>query len=80
MRRKQPADVSFTSTVRAEEITFLEVPETRVDFSGNTDERSTSGSERTHLPTPVAPATPYRDIKVNYRIATFLSQGISGGE
>ena len=79
MSREQRADVSFTSTARAEEITFLEAPETRVDFSGDTDERSTSGSERTHLPNPVAPGTTYRDIKVNYRIMAFLSRRSPGG-
>ncbi|TWG07839.1 hypothetical protein [Saccharopolyspora dendranthemae] len=78
MSREHRADVSFTSTARAEEITFLEAPESRVDFSGDTDERSTSGSERTNLPTPVAPGATYRDIEVNYRIMAFLRRGSSG--
>ncbi|MEV4729583.1 hypothetical protein [Saccharopolyspora sp. NPDC049426] len=73
MTENEP-DVTFTSTVRADEITFGEVPETRVDFPGDTDDRSTSGSDRTNLPNPVRAHVTYHDIQVDYRIEAHLDQ------
>ncbi|WP_199740520.1 hypothetical protein [Saccharopolyspora rhizosphaerae] len=69
--RENP-DVEFTSRVRADEITFFEAPETRVEFPGDTDDRSTSGSERTNLPKPVRETETYEDIQVDYRIEAYL--------
>ncbi|WP_406690021.1 hypothetical protein REH65_29405 [Saccharopolyspora sp. ID03-671] len=65
-------DITFTSTVRAEEMTFLEAPDTRVDFTGDAADRSTSGSDRTNLPRPVAENTTYHDVRVDYRIRAHL--------
>lgn len=72
MTSEYDVDVTFTSSVRADEITFREVPETRVDFSGDTDDRSTSGSDRTNLPNPVSPHVTYHAIQVDYRIKAYL--------
>jgi hypothetical protein len=74
MTTEDEPDVTFTSTVRADEITFSEVPETSVDFPGDTDDRSTSGSDRTNLPNPVRPHVTYHDIQVDYRIEAYLDQ------
>lgn len=74
MTDEDDADVIFTSTVRADEITFHEVPETRVEFPGNTDDRSTSGSDRTNLPDQVRPHVTYHAIQVDYRIKAYLDQ------
>ncbi|MBB3661630.1 hypothetical protein FB384_000534 [Prauserella sediminis] len=69
MTAEGEADVSIRSTVRAEEITFLEVPETRVEFSGDTDDRtSASGSRRVRLPDPVRAGVTYRDIGIDHWI------------
>ena len=67
------ADVAFTSTVRAEEISFREVPGTRVTFTGDASHRSTSGSDRTGLPERVSPRVVYRDIQVDYWIVARLN-------
>ena len=74
MTSEDERDVTFTSTVHADEITFSEVPDTSVDFPGDTDERSTSGSDRTNLPNPVRPHVTYHDIQVDYRIKAYLDQ------
>ncbi|GAA4617816.1 hypothetical protein [Saccharopolyspora hordei] len=74
MTPEEEPDVTFTSTVRAEELTFDEVPETHVEFTGDTDDRSTSGSDRTNLPRPVEPHVTYRDIRVDYRIEAYLDE------
>lgn len=66
------ADVTFTSAVRAEEIVFLEPPETGVVFSGDADDRSTSGSDRTNLPDRVRVDETYHDVQVDYRIEAYL--------
>lgn len=69
MTTDDPADVSFRSTVRAAEITFLDAPETRVEFSVDTDDRtSTSGSRRVRLPDPVRAGATYRDIRIDHWI------------
>lgn len=74
MTSEDDADVTFTSTVRADEITFREVPETHVDFTGDTDERSASGSDRTNLPNPVRPHETYHDVQIDYRIEAHLDR------
>ncbi|MCP2256042.1 hypothetical protein LY13_004825 [Prauserella aidingensis] len=55
--------------MRAREITFLDTPGTGVDFSGDTDDRtSTSGSRRVRLPDPVRAGATYRDIRIDHWI------------
>jgi hypothetical protein len=67
------ADILFRATIKADELRFHAAPETRVEFSGDADARSTSGSVRTHLPDRVATKTSYRDITIDYAIAAKLS-------
>ncbi|GAA1189942.1 hypothetical protein [Prauserella alba] len=67
------ADVSVRSTVRAEEITFFDEPDTRVVFSGDTDDRtSTSGSRCVRLPDPVRAGVIYRDVRIDHWITAYL--------
>lgn len=72
MTPEDEPEVTFTSSVRAEEITFSEAPETSVEFSGDADDRSTSGSDRTNLPDPVRENETYHDVHVDYRIEVHL--------
>ncbi|PRX97971.1 hypothetical protein [Allonocardiopsis opalescens] len=72
-RRPRRGDVEFTATVRAAEITFHTRPETSVDFPGEGGRESASGADCTNLPAPVAPGTTYRDVEVDYRLASRLT-------
>lgn len=73
-RRRRPGpDIEFTATVKADELRFKEVPETDVRFSGEPGHRSSSGSRRTNLPDEVEPGTTYRDVRVDYRLASELA-------
>lgn len=67
------AEIRFNSTVRAREIHFHEVPDTRVDFTGSPGHDSASGSERTNLPNPVRSGVTYHDVQVDYRIVSKLA-------
>jgi hypothetical protein len=68
-RPRQP-DIEFTASVKADELRFDEVPDTDVRFFGEPDHESASGSDRTNLPEKVEPGVTYRDVKVDYRLAT----------
>ena len=68
-RPRQP-DIEFTASVKADELRFDEVPDTDVRFFGEPDHESASGSDRENLPEKVEPGVTYRDVKVDYRLAT----------
>jgi hypothetical protein len=69
---RRSAEILFTATVRADELRFLATPEESVEFTGDADDESTSGSVRTNLPDEVAAHTTYRDVHVDYAIAAKL--------
>jgi hypothetical protein len=71
-RRPDPADLDFTATVEAEELHFDEVPETSVVFTGDPGQQSASGSDRINLPDRVEEGVTYRDVRVDYRLASRL--------
>ena len=79
--RRRPArpDIEFTATVKADELRFDEVPETEVRFFGEPDHESSSGSERTNLPDSVEPGVTYRDVTVQYRLASRIVSRPSDG-
>lgn len=74
------ADIELTASIRADELRFKEVPETDVSFTGDPGHRSTSGAERENLPEKVDPGVTYRDVRVDYRLATRLARRRGRGE
>jgi hypothetical protein len=78
MSRKRPsrphsADIELLASVRADELRFDEPPETEVRFFGEPGHESASGSDRTNLPEKVEPGVTYRDVRVDYRLASRLA-------
>lgn len=59
-------DVDISTTVRAKELRFGQVPETEVWFDGEPAQQSTENSERENLPDEVEPDVTYRDVKVRW--------------
>lgn len=59
--------------VRADALRFAEAPETEVRFFGEPGHESASGSDRTNLPDQVEPGVTYRNITVDYRLASRLA-------
>ncbi|PSK89385.1 hypothetical protein CLV63_12621 [Murinocardiopsis flavida] len=79
--RPHRADVEISAVVAARELTFREVPTVATTFPGDDDQEAASGSDRTRLPTPVGAGVVYRDVRVDYRLATRLPgqyRGIAG--
>lgn len=54
-------------------------PETEVGFHGSPGRESVSRSERENLPDQVQAETDYRDVRVDYRMATRLRPGGATG-
>jgi hypothetical protein len=78
MSRKRPsrphsADIELLATVQADELRFDQAPETEVRFFGEPGHESASGSDRTNLPEKVEPGVTYRDLRVDYRLASRLA-------
>ncbi|WP_046472434.1 hypothetical protein [Allosalinactinospora lopnorensis] len=71
--RPRSGDVEITASVTGEELTFHEAPETAVEFPGDADQESASGSDRVNLPDQVETGVTYRDVRVDYRIASRLT-------
>ncbi|RKS76523.1 hypothetical protein BZB76_1879 [Actinomadura pelletieri DSM 43383] len=69
---RRTADILFTARVKADEIRFDVASGTSVEFTGDTDDESTSGSDRTNLPDNVKEGTVYRDVQIDYAIAARL--------
>jgi hypothetical protein len=65
-------EIEFTSNVKARELRFDEVPETEVQFWGQPEFDSVSGTERENLPKEIRRGVTYRDISVKLRIASEL--------
>ena len=77
MQEKRPEtlehpDIEFTANVRAREMRFDEVPETKVRFRGRPERASVSNTERENLPEEVRRGVTYRNFSVRLRIATGL--------
>ncbi len=65
-------DIEFGARVDAKEMRFKEVPETSVEFFGNPDHESEHGDRRTNLPEKVEKDKTYRNVRVDYRLASKL--------
>jgi hypothetical protein len=61
------ADVDVFTSVRARELRFGKVPETKLSFEGDPAERSSSETERENLPDEVKPGETYRDVRIGWR-------------
>ncbi|MBK0865429.1 MAG: hypothetical protein IJH84_08885 [Saccharopolyspora sp.] len=66
------AEVSWTATVAAAELTFRAVPASRVDFTGDHAPGSTSGSVRRGVSRPAREEVVYRDVRVHHWILAAL--------
>jgi hypothetical protein len=66
LRKGERPDVDIRTAVRAKELRFDKVPETRVWFSGDPDMRASVRSERKNLPEEVEPDVTYRDVSVRW--------------
>jgi hypothetical protein len=64
---EEVADVEMFTSVRADELRFGSVPETKVSFEGEPAERSSSKTERENLPDEVEAGVTYRNIEVRWR-------------
>ena len=64
---EEVADVEVFTAVRADELRFESVPETKVSFEGEPAERSSSRTERETLPDEVEAGVTYRKIKVRWQ-------------
>ena len=78
MSRKRPsrprsADIELLASVQANQLRFDERPQTEVRFFGEPGHESASGSDRTNLPERVEPGVTYRDVRVDYRLASRLA-------
>jgi len=78
-RSHDPApDVDITTTVRARELRFTTVPETRVWFEGEPAEQSSSKAERQNLPDEVEPDVTYRDVTVRWNARSRIVHPMDG--
>ncbi|WP_051301062.1 hypothetical protein [Actinomadura rifamycini] len=68
------AAILFRATVTADELRFGTVPDSSVEFTGDADARSSSGSVRTGVPDEARSGTTYRDVHIDYAIAAKLAQ------
>ena len=70
-KRKKP-DIEFGARIDAKEMRFGEVPETKVEFFGDPDHESGHGDRRENLPEKVEPNKTYKNVRVDYRLASRL--------
>lgn len=74
--RRECADIMFSARIEAAELYFHTAPDSSVEFPGDSDETSTSGSRRTNLPDRVTEGVAYRDVRIDYAIAARLAEDI----
>jgi hypothetical protein len=67
-------DVEMGARVKAKRLRFKHVPETKVEFHGEPDIESDSGSERKNLPDEVEPGVTYRDVEVRWGAGAKISR------
>jgi hypothetical protein len=62
-------DIDIFTSVRAKELRFGKVPETKLRFEGEPGHDSHSRVERENLPEEVEEGVTYRDVKVDWSVA-----------
>ncbi|MDL4774956.1 MULTISPECIES: hypothetical protein [Thermomonosporaceae] len=75
---RRSAEILFEATIKADELRFDETPENAVEFTGDADGESSSGSVREGLPDNVRKDVTYRDVRIDYAIAAKLRPGPDG--
>ncbi|MEU8728579.1 hypothetical protein AB0C68_04240 [Streptomyces tendae] len=65
--------VSFDAVVSGDRLRFARAPRTRVSFPGTGTRESVSRTARTNLPLRVAPGQDYREVTVEYHLASRLT-------
>ncbi len=68
--KPESPDIELSARIDAKEMRFSEVPDTEVEFFGDPDHESAHGSDRTNLPDKVRKDETYRDVRVDYRLAS----------
>lgn len=68
------SDLVITATVRAKELKFEKVPDTKVEFPGKGKRETVWEADRENLPKPVEPNVTYRDIGIKLRIYSRFSE------
>ncbi len=68
--RPADPDIDFEAVIKSKRLRFEEVPETEVEFHGEPEHESVSGTERHNLPDEVEPGVTYRNSWVRYRLAS----------
>jgi hypothetical protein len=72
--RIERPDVEMGARVKAKRLRFKRVPETEVQFPGEPEPDSESGSERKNLPEEVEPGVTYRDVEVRWRAGAKITR------
>jgi hypothetical protein len=67
-------DIEMGARVTAKRLRFKQVPETEVEFGGEPEPDSESGSDRKNLPEEVEPGVTYRDVEVRWRAAARIAR------
>jgi hypothetical protein len=62
-------DIEIGAVVRAKKLRFKSKPETDIEFRGEPEIKSGSGSKRENLPDEVEPGVTYRDVHVRWGAA-----------
>jgi hypothetical protein len=65
---EEAADLDVFTSVRARELRFGAVPETKLSFEGDPGERHSSEVERENLPEQVRPDETYRGVEIRWRV------------
>ena len=68
--------LEIAAQVEAKSLRFECVPETDVAFDAGTRCDSASGSERQNLPEKVEPGVTYRDVRVRWHAAAWVSGSV----
>jgi hypothetical protein len=76
--RIERPDIEMGARVKAKRLRFKRVPKTDVEFAGEPDHDSQSGSERKNLPEEVEPDVTYRDVEVRWRAAAKIARRRQG--
>ena len=72
MSKRRPSrepDIEIGAVVRAKKLRFKSKPKTEIEFRGEPEIESGSGSKRENLPDEVEPGVTYRDVHVRWGAA-----------
>lgn len=61
-------DLELFTSVKAREVKFGRVPETKVNYEGNPDHETRAEVERTNIPEEPEAGVAYRDVRVDWTV------------